>query len=54
MDKFACLHAFTKVVEDGGFAAAGRAFYERAQTILNDLAEAEGCVLDEHEQPGGN
>lgn len=92
MDKFACLFAFTKVVEEGGFAAAGRtlglsraqvnklvisleedlsvhllnrttrtvsatpagrAFYERAQTILNDLAEAEACVRDEHAQPRG-
>jgi DNA-binding transcriptional LysR family regulator len=92
MDKFARLRAFTKVVEERGFAAAGRtlalsraqvnklvidleedlgvhllnrttrtvsttpagrAFYERAQTILNDLAEAEACIRDEHEQPRG-
>lgn len=92
MDKFASLNAFTTVVEEGGFAAAGRAlglsraqvnklvigleedlstqllnrttrtvaatpagqaFYERAQTILSDLAEAEASIRDEHEEPRG-
>lgn len=92
MDKFVSLNAFTKVVEEGGFAAAGRAlglsraqvnklvisleealdvqllnrttrtvaatpaglvFYERAQTILNDLAEAEASIREEHDEPRG-
>ncbi len=92
MDKFASLHAFTKVVDEGGFAAAarvlglsrsqvnrsvitleeglgvhllnrttrtvaatpaGQAFYERARAILNDLAEAEAAIRDEHDEPRG-
>lgn len=92
MDKFARLRAFTKVIEEGGFAAAGRAlglsraqvnklvigleedlsihllnrttrrvaatpagraFYERAQAILNDLAEAEASLREEHDEPRG-
>ena len=90
---FASLTAFTKVVEEGGFAAAarrlglsraqvnklvialenrlgvallnrttrkvaatpaGRAFYERARAILNDLAEAEAAVRDDGEEPRGD
>lgn len=92
MDKFASLSAFTRVVEEGGFAAAGRvlglsraqvnksvikleedlrvhllnrttravaatpagqAFYERARAILDDLAEAEAAIRDEHAEPRG-
>ena len=92
MDKLASLRAFTKVVEEGGFAAAarvlglsrarvnksvinleeglgvhllnrttrsvaatpaGRAFYERARAILDDLAEAEAAIRDEHDEPRG-
>lgn len=92
MDKFASLNAFTRVVEEGGFAAAGRvlglsraqvnksvikleeelrvhllnrttravaatptgrAFYERARTILDDLAEAEAAIRDEQDEPRG-
>ena len=32
---------------------AGRAFYERARMILNDLAEAEAAFHDEQEEPQG-
>ncbi len=92
MDRFASLTAFTKVVDEGGFAAAARvmglsrsqvnklvaglesrlsvqllnrttravaatpaglAFYERARTILADLAEAEASIADEAEEPRG-
>ena len=92
MDKLASLHAFAKVVEEGGFAAAarvlglsraqvnrsvinleeelsvhllnrttrsvaptpaGQAFYERARAILDDLAEAEATIRDDHSEPRG-
>jgi len=92
MDKFSSLIAFTKVVEENGFAAAARAlglsrsrvnksvihleehlgvhllnrttrtvaatpaglaFYERARTILGDLAEAEACIRDDQDEPRG-
>ncbi|WP_428408382.1 LysR family transcriptional regulator [Hyphococcus sp.] len=32
---------------------AGKAFYERASTILDDLAEAEACLMDEQDEPQG-
>ncbi len=93
MDKFASLHAFTKVVEEGGFAAAARvlrlsrsqvnklvinleehlgvqllhrttrsvaptpsglSFYERARTILSDLAEAEDAIQEQQDAPQGD
>lgn len=32
---------------------AGLAFYERARGILNDLAEAEAAIRDDHDEPRG-
>ncbi|MEM8916239.1 MAG: LysR family transcriptional regulator [Pseudomonadota bacterium] len=92
MDKFAALRAFTLVVDEGGFAAAGRAlgqsrsavnrlvlaledelgaqllnrttrqvsatatgvaFYEKAQTILAELAAAERAVGETRQTAAG-
>lgn len=32
---------------------AGRAFYERARAILDDLAEAEAAIREDHDEPRG-
>ncbi|MEM8562022.1 MAG: LysR family transcriptional regulator [Pseudomonadota bacterium] len=92
MDRFASIQAFVAVVEESGFAAAGRklkmsrsqasklvlalenhlqtqllyrstksvtptaagkAFFERAQTILDDLHEAERELQDDQDEPQG-
>lgn len=48
------VNLFNRTTRAVALTPTGQAFYERSKAILNDLAEAERAIQDDHETPQGD